>query len=821
MKKREENFYNNDAFKSLDKSDVKKFLPLFLTEAEVKVFNKRYDESGNVQHSMREIGRMLNISSSRASETLIQIKNKVKLFSKFNKDKFIEFVKSGYNINNNEEFFNYYNRFKLDIISIIDKYNNNVRLNPLEEVLLNYYCEIAKNIDNYSLKSRLSEKAMNVINYIQKNNSLPSRYSKDYDADILSSLRWYYDYLLKSISTIFEKKRKRQLLYPHENDLLHEYLIIRLLLDKNNNFKSIDDILSFGYIDFFYGSEKDILLEIDKLKNPKHAEIIKNILGLNNDTFKSYNEVADNSNYKVIDIYKIVDKFKSKVDYLNGLSNMEIINMINEERKKTRKSMIVSNKLFLLLKYIDEYHNCDNHDYFLYLKRNAYKIIKKIDSDEALSAKEKQLLFEYEQVVEKLSLYGKKGSFIKLIHEYKGKFNTHDRKSLEFEDGSKQFAYYYYLRSNVNRYLRKQASGKKLLYKEQKCLEDYYDIKQVFDIYSKNTMLINIIDKLHRLPRRKTDGIREETFNDGSDPYNYYLNLKLTYESILRRGNDFVTLEDIETLDDYNRIQAALLRNDKVSQLIEIINDIKRAPLSGDKDVKFSDGKSSYVYYMKLREKYYTVLVSNKTFETLNSEEKNIIRSYLLVKKYIEKYSKKKQLIDNIKRIKGVPAKEFNGDESQSFFTDGVIQRSFYYNLVNCARKLEKRYYSGEILNLHDLELIDDYHEISNVSSFFVKNKESNLNTIKRLCYDNHIDISLNEYLLEKSAYEVYVKIKFLLDHNLSLVDYNGIVNSIFYMSDYDLFNTFNVTMDDLVNKYINGNENPYGIEYQKKAIKK
>lgn len=829
MNKFNENFYYNDAFKGMNIDDIKKSFPLLLTDAEARVFEKRYDDDGNVQFSTREIGRMLNISAARVSETLIQIKNKVLLFSKDMKNQFIDYIKNGNNIIDNYDLKKYYKRLRLDIVSIIKKYNDKGILNPLEKELLNIYLEIDECIDNYAFEIRLSDKAKIIIEYISNNGELPSRCSKDYDYNLTfddgTFLRYYYDNLFGYITKISHKKKNHKILNPHEKDILCEYISIKSLLDNKNNLNSIDDKIDLNSICYENFNENYLIMDIENLDNKQYIDIVKDAFGLNNGVFKSYSEIAYDYGCSPAYVFKVVERFKNKISYLNGLSNIQIINMINEKRKSNGIEGIISNKLYLLLKNVEESKSYENNVYYLYLKRIIPKIIKKINGNEELNAKEKQLLFEYEKNKEKLSLYEKKGMFIKVIHDHKGYFTKNERDTLLFDDGSRLFTYYYHLRSNVNYYLQKQARGEVLLYKEQKCLEDYYDIKNVFNMYSKTSKLVDTINILHRLPRRKTNGVNEALFDDGSDQYNYYINLKNSYDSIVRRGKGFVSLEEIEILDDYNRIKEALLRNkyNNVYQLIDIINNTKRAPLSGYNDVKFSDGKSSYNYYMKLREKYYAILMSNKNFCSLNNDEKDIIDLYLLVKKNIDKYSKKKQLIETIKRVKRVPggAVDVSGNKEVMLFDDGSNQRRYYYNLASEAKKLEERYNNGELLNLHDLELIDDYHEIQDVLSFFNKRKEDNINCIKRLCYDNKIDITLNEGILKKSVYEVYVKIKYLLDNNIELVNDNGIVNSIFYMSDYELLNKYNISINLLIDEYINGYENSYGKSYKKKAIKK
>lgn len=817
MRMPKENFYDNSAFRNFSRSDVEKYFPLLLTDIEKKVLEKRYDSDGNTNLSLREIGRAIGISSSRASDVLKQIKAKVTLFSEYNKNKIISLIKSE-DVVNNLDFTNYYNRLCLDIITIIDKYNNNDDLNIMEDVLLSYYMEIEDCIDTYCPQIRIDSKTKQLIETIQEIDILPSRTTKDEDLAVLfengGNQRFYYDNLLRWIPNILCKKKNNKILYPIERNKLYEYMEICLKLN-DSSLINLDDRLSD--VNSISVSEDILKEEISKLDNPVLQSVLYDIFGLNSsNSFKDYTQISKEVPYSVSYIFKIVSRFKESVDYLRGKSNYQIICELNNKRKKIGNKMIISNNALTLIEYIDIYHSCDNNQYYLYLKRNIPGIIKKIDNDIVLTYKERQLLNEYELISKKLSEFGRKGQFIESIHKFKGKFNKSDRDKLVFDSGKKQLSYYYDLRSSVNYILRKMYDGIKISYKEQKLLEDYYDIKQVFDLYSKTNDLIYTINVLHRLPRRKTDGISEITFDDGKDQYNYYINLKNTVDSINRRESDVLTLEDIEAIDNYNKVQEALIKNSKTNELIEIIDTVKRAPLSGVDDVKFRDGTSSYGYYMKLRDKYYHIIINNSDYEELSKLDKIIVKDYLTVKKHVEMYSKKSQLINNIKRIRRIPSK----DEA-ALFNDGTNQRRYYYNLVNCARKLEQRYNNGEVLNLHDLELIDDYYQISNVLSFFQCREKNNKELIIKLCEDNGIDISKNESLLNKSFYEIYTKMIYLKENGFSLCDKSGIVNKIFFISELDMINVYGISIDDLLDKYINGDCNSLGNSYVKKTVLK
>lgn len=87
--------------------------------------------------------------------------------------------------------------------------------------------------------------------------------------------------------------------------------------------------------------------------------------------------------------------------------------------------------------------------------------------------------------------------------------------------------------------------------------------------------------------------------------------------------------------------------------------------------------------------------------------------------------------------------------------------------------------------------------------SFYPKTKTSNKNMIIELCNQYGIDTKINKSILDKSYYEVYSKLMYLIDNNIHVTDNKGTLCDIFYMADMNMQVKYNVSIDVLVDRYI------------------
>jgi len=80
--------------------------------------------------------------------------------------------------------------------------------------------------------------------------------------------------------------------------------------------------------------------------------------------------------------------------------------------------------------------------------------------------------------------------------------------------------------------------------------------------------------------------------------------------------------------------------------------------------------------------------------------------------------------------------------------------------------------------------------------------KRANKKLVKGLCLENGIDVSKYKSFLNKSYDEVYVKLCYLKDYGIPVVD-NGIIHPIFFMSDINMQVEYHVSLDDLMRQYL------------------
>ena len=82
-------------------------------------------------------------------------------------------------------------------------------------------------------------------------------------------------------------------------------------------------------------------------------------------------------------------------------------------------------------------------------------------------------------------------------------------------------------------------------------------------------------------------------------------------------------------------------------------------------------------------------------------------------------------------------------------------------------------------------------------------NTKNDYKAIKQVCIKRGIDLEKNkQVLLTGSIYTFYVKVKLTIKLGLSLLDKNGKLNVLFYMSDGEFERRFGVSLEELVNRF-------------------
>ena len=84
-----------------------------------------------------------------------------------------------------------------------------------------------------------------------------------------------------------------------------------------------------------------------------------------------------------------------------------------------------------------------------------------------------------------------------------------------------------------------------------------------------------------------------------------------------------------------------------------------------------------------------------------------------------------------------------------------------------------------------------------------VWNVRNNKLEINDLCIQNNIDVEKNKIILSHiSIQELQSKIEFLKANNIPILDENGLLNDIFYMSSYDMKEKYGISLEELISEY-------------------
>ncbi len=331
--------------------------------------------------------------------------------------------------------------------------------------------------------------------------------------------------------------------------------------------------------------------------------------------------------------------------------------------------------------------------------------------------------------------------------------------------------------------------------------------------YSKRTQLIKTIHELKRAPKlsEQNNNKSERVFEDGTDQANYYFYLRRKMISISKKidNQEELSLDDEETLEDYQIIKETLDLYSRKTQFIETLHKNKKIPKQTKKgeNETFIDGSNQTQYYHYLKSEMARIEKKIKQGETLSFADKERLEEIKEVEEVVNLYSKKSKFINYINTIKKRP-----------MYINEHEQMKYYKNLEKTTSKLLLKQNKGIILTPSERIKLRDFQEIENVISFYTNTQEENIKLILDFCKNNNIDISINKELINKPFYELYVKICFLKDNNIPITDKDGFINPIMYQSEINMQSVYNTTLDELVNRYIDGHVNStnIGFEYKK-----
>lgn len=355
------------------------------------------------------------------------------------------------------------------------------------------------------------------------------------------------------------------------------------------------------------------------------------------------------------------------------------------------------------------------------------------------------------------------------------------------------------------------------------------------DFETKANILIETIDKLHRLPYKK-----ECIFpNDETSQLDFYMLLCERMETINEKihNNETLSKEEKYIRNLFNKIEKHLeitTVTPKTQQLINTIDELQRLPKTkqlngGNSERIFDDGTDQRRYYDVLLADIKRIRKKQYEKKELTHLEKQKIFDYNKVRDTIDKYAdvisykprrrqtvylselenldnKTEALIDTIRDLKRLPKVSIDyANTPEKVFDDGTNQRSFYISLRKRSGFLANQKKQGAQLNILDEKKLACYEKLVKLLEFYPITYYQGKKLIKTLCNDLNIDLETNPQLLAKSFREVYVKLRYLQDNNIDYLNDNNEIHEIMYMSEPNMIEKYNITIDELIKAYIDG----------------
>ena len=361
-------------------------------------------------------------------------------------------------------------------------------------------------------------------------------------------------------------------------------------------------------------------------------------------------------------------------------------------------------------------------------------------------------------------------------------------------------------------------------------------------VKTKHELLIDSINELHRLPTFNLDtGKPEKTFSDGTDQREYFEKLKNYVYKILEKKKKGINLtpRNKQALFEYEEIKNALKQYniDKVLSYqaeiyIQTIHKLKRMPSlkkdnSDEAEATFTNGVNQRSYYNHLIVKVNEIKEKQEKNIPLSPLEEQKLYDMKKIKEAKSQYkrkignSKKKisynsltlhqktsELIKSINELHRLPRYVRLLKRSERLFQDGCNQTDFYNSLRTKTNIIKEKQQNGQSITEVETERLKQMALIDNVISFYPRKTFYNSLLIKALCKELNINIEINKLLLSKAYGEVYAKVCFLIENNIPISDMSGQINKIFFMSDINMQKEFNISLEEIINKYIDGKEN-------------
>ena len=264
-------------------------------------------------------------------------------------------------------------------------------------------------------------------------------------------------------------------------------------------------------------------------------------------------------------------------------------------------------------------------------------------------------------------------------------------------------------------------------------------------------------------------------------------------------------------------------------ELIQTIRKLKRLPKSKQSnnmisEVVFSDnGTDQRSFYNHLISEVAIIKRKVLNNEKLSFKEKQKLFDYNAIIEELKIHKNKIPVITNSYIVKNLNSKvpifidivncELIHNSSltivdcclDKYFSDGISFTDFYKTLKEKAQDTMDNLNNKKYVTEQRILELSFYKMIENFFSFYPSRDIDNMFLIYSLLSSLNIDFEKNKSICTKSYAEVYSKIRFLLENNIPLEDSDGYINSIMFMSEPNIKAEYNISLEELTKKYIDG----------------
>jgi len=331
--------------------------------------------------------------------------------------------------------------------------------------------------------------------------------------------------------------------------------------------------------------------------------------------------------------------------------------------------------------------------------------------------------------------------------------------------------------------------------------ELFTDKKYEIDFEKAKFIVLNKgIDKLSEYIEKLNNGYipkwkeLTETFSDNTVINSFFMRNRykiieeLNANPKYQNGYDLAKKRMNEYLEKVSK-RSKLTFEQKIFEYIEKLNN-GYVPKANDQTEFFSDNTLINQFYSTNQTKILEELNTNPKYQNGYETAHMSLNNYLNSLK--NKLTSEQKLIEYIELLNQgyIPVWK----ENKITFSNGIIINQYWpvnKDKINYMLHNNPNYQIG--YNTAK-ESINKYFE--------KRRKKENREQIKLLLLEHGINYKEHKVILTKSYDEVYIKINYLLDNNIPIL-VNNKLHEIFFMSDINMQTIYNISLDTLINTYL------------------